>query len=86
MKALLVALWIACYDRPVPAGDIDRWCGPGQRLFWGLVIVHAIECVVFLPKLRAAGGSLGNHLVQTMLFGILHARNLGEAAPPSASA
>ena len=41
---------------------------------------------MFLPKLRAAGGSLGHHLVQTMLFGILHARNLDEGTPPAASA
>ena len=84
MKAAVIALWIACVAAFfLPESTFTLW---GQRLFWGLVIVHAIECVVFLPKLRRAGGSLGNHLLQTMLFGILHARNLGAAASPSQSA
>ena len=54
----------------------------GRFVFWILVVVHAIECVVFLPRLRAAGGSLGNHLVQTFLFGIAHVQTLprGESA------
>ena len=48
----------------------------GRFVFWILVVVHAIECIVFLPRLRAAGGSLGNHLVQTFLFGIAHVQTL----------
>lgn len=78
MKAVVVALWIACiacFFLPETSLTLI-----GQRLFWGLVIVHAIECVVFLPKLRRAGGSLGNHLVQTMIFGLFYARGLGDDA------
>ena len=83
MKAVVVALWIACIASFfLPASTVTLM---GQRLFWGLVIVHAIECVVFLPKLRRAGGSLANHLVQTMIFGLFYARGLGENAQPSAS-
>jgi uncharacterized protein YhhL (DUF1145 family) len=84
VKPALIALWIACFVAlflPATSSAVI-WL---QRLFWGLLIVHAIECVVFLPKLRRAGGSLGNHLLQTMLFGILHARNVDDAAPPSAA-
>ena len=76
MKAAVIALWVACIAAFFfPATSTLAFLG--QRLFWGLVIVHAIECVVFLPKLRGAGGSLANHLAQTMVFGFLHARNLG---------
>ena len=76
MKALVVALWIASFVALfLPATSTLAWLG--QRLFWGLVIVHAIECVVFLPKLRNAGGSLASHLAQTMVFGFLHAREVG---------
>lgn len=83
MKAVVVALWIACIACFfLPESTVTLL---GQRLFWGLVIVHAIECVVFLPKLRRAGGSLGNHLVQTMIFGLFYARGLGDGARPSAS-
>ena len=78
MKAAVIALWIAClaaFFLP----ESSSLAVPGQRLFWGLVIVHAIECVVFLPRLRRAGGSLAHHLVQTMIFGVFHARSVGEA-------
>jgi hypothetical protein len=82
VKAVVVALWIACIACFfLPESTITLL---GQRLFWGLVIVHAIECIVFLPKLRRAGGSLGNHLVQTMIFGLFYARGLGDGVQPSA--
>ena len=71
-------LWAACLAAFfLPA--TSSLAVPGQRLFWGLVIVHAIECVVFLPRLRRAGGSLAHHLVQTMIFGMFHARSVGNA-------
>ena len=82
MKIAVLVLWAACIAAFfLPA--TSSLAVPGQRLFWGLVIVHAIECVVFLPRLRRAGGSLAHHLGQTMLFGILHARNVGGEAPSS---
>lgn len=52
----------------------------GRILFFALVVVHTIECVAFLPRLRAAGGSLGAHLFQTFLFGVFHVRSLREGA------
>ena len=54
-------------------------------VFWLLVVAHAVECLVFLPKLRATGGSFARHLVQTMLFGVFHLRELSEpgAGPDS---
>jgi uncharacterized protein YhhL (DUF1145 family) len=57
-------------------GDLARW---GGLLLGILVVAHAIECVMFLPRLRAAGGSLPNHLLQTFLFGIAHLRTLPAA-------
>jgi uncharacterized protein YhhL (DUF1145 family) len=57
---------------------------PGARLgrivFWLLVVVHTIECVVYLPTLERAGGSLTWHLVQTFLFGIAHLREIAPSA------
>ena len=78
MKMAVLVLWAACIAAFfLPA--TSSLAVPGQRLFWGLVIVHAIECVVFLPRLRRAGGSLAHHLVQTMIFGMFHARSVGNA-------
>jgi uncharacterized protein YhhL (DUF1145 family) len=82
MKIAVLVLWAACIAAFfLPA--TSSLALPGQRLFWGLLIVHAIECVVFLPRLRRAGGSLAHHLVQTMIFGMFHARNVGGEAPSS---
>lgn len=79
-KILLVLTWLFCvgsmFFAPVnsPAG---AW---GTRIFRVLLIAHAIECVVFLPKLRKLPGSLGSHLLQTMVFGIVHLRSAEPAA------
>ena len=48
----------------------------GRFVFWFLLVAHAVECAVFLPRLRAAGGSLAGHLLQTFLFGIAHVQTL----------
>lgn len=61
-------------------GDWNEW---GRRVFWVLLIVHAIECVIFLPRLRKLPGSLGHHLVQTMLYGVVHLRSAQSAAARS---
>lgn len=74
MKFVLIALWLACAAAFVMPET--QWSSMGRRLFVGLVVVHAIEAAVFLPRLRAAGGSLGSHVVQTLLFGFVHLRTL----------
>jgi uncharacterized protein YhhL (DUF1145 family) len=60
----------------------------GRAIFWTLAVVHAIECVVFLPRLRRAPGTLARNLQQTFLYGILHVRELpaaGDAGGGAAS-
>jgi len=47
--------------------------------FWVMAGVHVLECLVFLPLLRRAPGSLGGHLANTLVFGVLHVRELREA-------
>jgi hypothetical protein len=78
MKLAVIALWIlaaASFALPGDAG-LGYW---GRRLFFGLVLVHAIECVVFLPRMRRAGGSLASHLWQTFVFGVVYAQGLPRA-------
>ena len=52
----------------------------GKILFWFLVVAHAIECVVFLPKLKRAPGGLGPNLIQVFLFGVIHMKELQESS------
>jgi uncharacterized protein YhhL (DUF1145 family) len=77
-KTVVGVIWvwsIACLLAPaLPLASA------GRAVFWILVVVHAIECVAFLPRLRGAGGSLANHLLQTFLFGIAHVSTLPRAA------
>lgn len=52
----------------------------GGWLLGILAVVHAVECVVFLPRLRRARGSLPSHILRTFVFGILHVRELEAAS------
>jgi len=75
VKALVIGLWLACLvSFFLPEGSF--WADNGPRLFVALVLAHVLECAIFLPRLRRAGGSLAHHFVQTMLFGIVHVRTL----------
>ena len=83
-KAAVFAVWVLCALAFLGPSD-SRLAGAGQKLFWVLVVVHAVECAIFLPKLRRAPGSLAHHLAQTFLYGIVHVRSLpgesGSAGP-----
>ena len=70
-KLGVLALWawgIASFVAPtaVPAPEI------GRMVFLGLLAVHVVEVFAFARKLTAAGGSLGGHAWQLLVFGFLH--------------
>jgi len=52
------------------AGQIAKW------LIVGLVLVHAIEVVVFFGLCKKAGGSLPLHLFNVFLFGVFHVKEI----------
>jgi uncharacterized protein YhhL (DUF1145 family) len=49
------------------------------RLLGILIVVHAIETLVYFKLCKAAGGSLGGHLLNVFLFGVLHVNELKAA-------
>lgn len=49
----------------------------GRVIFWGMAAIHVVECLVFLPALRRAEGSLGSHFAQVFAFGFLHLQEVG---------
>lgn len=77
-RIVLIGVWIAlaaCFFVPLGTlGTIGRWA------FGLMLLAHLAEFTVFRSRLEAAGGSLGHHFVQMLLFGILHVRSL-DAAP-----
>ncbi len=82
-KLLVAAAWvasIACFFLD-PALLAVRL---GRLVFWLMAIAHALECVVFLPRLRRADGPLSRHLGLTFLFGLFHLREVGSQASGTA--
>lgn len=74
-KALVGAAWLFAVGSFFVSAESTA-AGYGRLLFWLLLLVHAVECVVFLPRLRAARGSLAANVLQTLLFGMVHVRGL----------
>jgi uncharacterized protein YhhL (DUF1145 family) len=74
-KRFLFAVWLLSALAFLAPGD-SALASAGRTVFWILVVAHTIECAIFLPRLRRAPGSLGHHLMQTFLYGILYVREL----------
>jgi len=70
-KALLIVLWlicVACFFVP----QENLYLLAGRIVFFGMLIIHAIEWLAFRELLKgSANGAIGN-LSGTLLFGILH--------------
>jgi uncharacterized protein YhhL (DUF1145 family) len=79
-KIVTLVVWLLC----LAAFFVDtRLSGAGRVLFGVLVVAHAGESLFFLGKLREAPGGLGGNLLQTMLFGMFHLRDIGAVGGPS---
>ena len=75
LKTLFLGVWawaLGCVigGKTMPGSQI------GRAVFWLLLVAHVVETLIYLPQLRAAGGSLGWQIVQTLLFGVLHLGDL----------
>lgn len=46
------------------------------RILMVLAGVHLIEMIVFYKRCKEAGGSMGNHLLNVFLFGVVHMKEL----------
>ena len=72
LSLIFWAFWIYNFFQPFTGA----W---GTGLYWiGLVIlcVHVAEVVLFMGRIRQAGGSAFHHVVMILLFGVFHARTL----------
>ena len=66
-----IALTIVALTMPgSDAGQIAKW------LILGLVIVHAVEVVVFFGVCKKAEGSLPLYLFNVFLFGFFHVKEI----------
>lgn len=73
----LYAITIASFIVIVPLPpEIIHWI----RIASGVLLVaHAVECVVFIGKIKLHPGPLLDSLVLTLLFGFLHWKPLADA-------
>lgn len=74
-RIVLLVIWLLTLATVVfpivhPLATVGRW------VFALLLVAHAIECVLFWPRLRTAPGSRAGHILNTMLFGIVHVKSL----------
>ncbi len=83
-KKIVGAVWILALVGAMFASS--TLADLGRFVLGVLVVVHAVECVVFLPKLKRAPGPLTGHLWQTFLFGIAHVSALPSGGESDASA
>jgi len=44
----------------------------GHLVFWLTLGAHVVEFVMNRPLFERAGGSLGHHFVQTLIYGLFH--------------
>ena len=77
-RIVVGVVWIAA-AAAFALPETHAWARTGRLLFVVMLGIHALEALVFLPRLRAAGGSLAGHVVQTLLFGFLHVGRLPRA-------
>lgn len=77
-KRVVLAVWIAGLLASLFASGILATIGSVVVGF--LVIAHLIECVVFRKELADAPGSMGEHLFQTFLFGVVHMQEVRASA------
>lgn len=55
------------------SGPVGTW---SLAILVVLAVAHGVETVVFYRLCERAGGSLGLHLLNVFLFGVLHVREL----------
>ncbi len=51
----------------------------GHFALWGTLAAHLAEFVVKRGVMERAGGSMGNHFVQTMIYGLFHWKPIEDA-------
>jgi uncharacterized protein YhhL (DUF1145 family) len=77
-KFVVLITWIGSLAAMLLGGD-TLFATLGKYIFGFLVVAHLIECILFRKELEKIGGSLGKHLLQVFLFGIIHLKEVRRA-------
>jgi hypothetical protein len=83
MKQAVLVFWFVLLTASIFGSG---WLATGARaLFWGMALIHIVEFFAKKSVLEKAGGSLGNHFVQTLIYGLFHWKPLEEQQQAAAS-
>jgi uncharacterized protein YhhL (DUF1145 family) len=74
-KIVTLVIYVVLAGLALTQGDmaVGAW---SLRLLGILIVVHAIETVIFFKLCQGAGGSLPMHLLNVFLFGIFHVQEI----------
>lgn len=81
-KTVIAVVWVLCIASFLMPADWNA-ASLGKALFWGMLVIHVVECIAFRSTLKAAPPPLSNHVVQTMIFGFFHLREIRETGAAS---
>lgn len=84
-KVVLLVIYAVLVGLALTQGDsaFGVW---SLRILALLVVVHAIEVLVYFKLCKAAGGSFVGHMVQVFIFGVLHVKDIKAAQSQNAAA
>jgi hypothetical protein len=76
MKQSVWVLWIGSLAAMLLASG---WIATvGQVFFWLTLVAHIVEFFMKRPLFERAGGSMGHHFVQTLIYGLFHWKPIEE--------
>jgi len=76
-KTVVGFVWVVCLAMMLAMSGTAATIA--TVLFWGMAAAHLAEFFLKRGVMARAGGSMGHHFVQTMLFGVFHWKPLEDA-------
>ena len=76
-KTVVAFAWVVCLVMML--GMTGTASIIGTVVFWAMALAHLAEFLAKRAVMAKAGGSMGHHFVQTMLFGLFHWKPLEDA-------
>lgn len=80
MIALVIYAVLAYFAVSGPGTPAGNW---SLGILGFLVVLHLGEAVIFFRTCQRAGGSLSLHLLNVLLFGVIHLREIRASSGPS---